>query len=250
MMNKLDKRVAVITGGNSGIGLATARTYIQAGAQVVIVGRRGDAIEAAVAELGGRACGVTGDVADIETHDRVATLVSERFGKADIYVANAGGIRIQPSAEVTPADYDMQFLANARGTFFGVQRIMPLLNDGGSIILVSSIATHKVLDGHAVYGGTKAAIEAFARSWALELKDRRIRVNVLSPGPTDTPIIGKLGLPAEAAPMIEEQSARMIPFGRMGGADDLARAALFLASDDSRFVTGVNLAVDGGLTLA
>lgn len=246
-MTRLNGKVAVITGGNSGIGLAIAQAYVEAGARVVIVGRREDAVQAAVADLGDRAIGITGDVADLDTHGRVAASVAERFGKADIYVANAGGIRIQPTAEVTPADYDQQFLANARGTFFGVQKIMPLLNDAGSIILVSSIATHKVLDGHAVYGGTKAAIEAFARNWALELKDRRIRVNVLSPGPTATPILGKLGLPAEA---IEQQSARMIPFGRIGTAGDLARAALFLATDESAFITGTNLAVDGGLTLA
>lgn len=249
-MSKLNGKIAVITGGNSGIGLATAKAYVAEGAKVVIIGRREDAVAAAVAQLGENAVGITGDVAELDTHDRVAALVAERFGKIDIYVANAGGIRIQPTAEVTHGDYDMQFLANARGTFFGVQRIMPFLNDGGSIILVSSIATHKVLEGHAVYSGTKAAIEAFARSWALECKDQRIRVNVLSPGPTDTPIIGKLGLPAEVAPMIEEQSAKMIPFGRMGTAEDLARAALFLASDESSFITGANIAVDGGLTLA
>ena len=249
-MHGLNGKIAVITGGNSGIGFATAKAYVDAGAKVVIVGRREDAVQAAVAELGAQALGITGDIADLATHDRVTALVTERFGGADIYVANAGGIRIQASRDVTPDDYDMQFLTNARGTFFGVQKIMPLLRDGGSIILMSSIATHKNLEGHAVYAGTKAAIEAFARSWALELKDRRIRVNILSPGPTATPIIGKLGLPADAAPHIEEQSARMIPFGRIGQAEDLARAAIFLASDDSSFVTGVNIAVDGGLTIA
>jgi len=249
-MSRLSGQVAVITGGNSGIGFATAQIYVENGARVVIVGRRKDAVAEAVAKLGDSAVGLVGDVADLATHDRVAALVAERFGRADIYVANAGGIRIQPSADVTPSDFDTQFLANTRGTFFGVQKMLPLMNDGGSIILMSSIATHKVLDGHTVYAGSKAAMEAFARNWALELKDRRIRVNVLSPGPTDTPILGKLGLPAEIAPQIEAQSAGMIPFGRMGQADDLARAALFLASSDSSFVTGVNLAVDGGLTLA
>lgn len=246
---KLEGKVAVVTGGNSGIGLATAKAFIKAGARVVIVGRRDDAVKCATAQLGDGTIGLTGDVAEIETHDRVADMIRERFGKADIYVANAGGIRIQPTMDVTPDDYDMQFLANARGTFFGVQRMMPLMNEGGSIILVSSIATHKVLDGHAVYSGTKAAIEAFARAWALELKDRRVRVNVISPGPTATPILGKLGLPAEAVSDVEVQSAGMIPFGRIGEAEDLAKAALFLASDDSGFVTGVNIAVDGGLTL-
>jgi len=164
-------------------------------------------------------------------------------------VANAGGIRIQPSSAVTIADYDAQFLANARGTFFGVQKIAPLLRDGGAILLTSSIASRKVLDGHAVYAGSKAAIEAFARNWALEFKDRRIRVNVLSPGPTETPILEKFGVSPEAQPQIEEQAARMIPFGRMGKADELARAALFLCSADSEFITGVNLAVDGGISL-
>jgi NAD(P)-dependent dehydrogenase (short-subunit alcohol dehydrogenase family) len=248
-MKKLSNKVAVITGGNSGIGFATARTFVEEGARVVLVGRRTDAVKAAVSALGEAATGLTGDIADLETHDRVAALVAERFGGADIYIANAGGIRIQQTSEVTPVDYDIQFLSNTRGTFFGVQRIMPALRDGGAILLVSSIVTHKLLEGHAVYAGSKAAIEAFARSWALELKDRRIRVNVLSPGPTDTPILGKLGMPAEIQSAVEAQAAEMIPFGRMGQDEDLARAALFLSSDDSSFITGSYLAVDGGLSL-
>lgn len=248
-MKKLRNKIAVITGGNSGIGFAIAQTFVEEGARVVVVGRRREAVETAVAALGDRAIGLTGDVADLATHERVAKLVSERFGRTDIYVANAGGIVIQPSDCVTLADYDMQFLTNTRGTFFGVQTIVPVLRDGGAILLISSIATHKVLDGHAVYAGSKAAIEAFSRNWALELKDRRIRVNVLSPGPTDTPIISKLGLPPEARPEVEAHAAQVIPFGRMGEAGELARAALFLTCDDSSFVTGVNLAVDGGITL-
>ena len=248
-MGKLSNKVAVITGGNSGIGFATAQIFIAEGARVLIVGRREDAVTEAVAALGPQAIGHAGDVADLATHEHVAALVSERFGQADIYVANAGGIRIQPSSAVTTADYDTQFLTNARGTFFGVQKIAPLLRDGGAILLTSSIASRKVLDGHAVYAGSKAAIEAFARNWALEFKDRRIRVNVISPGPTTTPIIGKLGVAPEAQAHVEEQSARMIPFGRMGKAEELAQAALFLCSDDGEFITGVNLAVDGGITL-
>lgn len=248
-MEKLANKVAVITGGNSGIGFATARIFVAEGAKVLIVGRREDAVEDAVVALGPRATGLVGDVADLTTHERVAALVAERFGKADIYMANAAGIRIQPSLVVTPSDYDGQFLANARGTFFGVQKIAPVLRDGGAILLTSSIASRKVLDGHAVYAGSKAAIEAFARNWALEFKDRRIRVNVLSPGPTDTPIIGKLGVAAQALSQVEEQAAQAIPFGRMGRAEELAQAALFLCSAESEFVTGVNLAVDGGITL-
>lgn len=146
-------------------------------------------------------------------------------------------------------DFDAQFFTNARGTFFGVQKIVPLLRDGGAILLTSSIAARKVLAGHAVYAGSKAAVEAFARSWALELKDRRIRVNVLSPGPTATPIIKKLGVAADALPDFERQVAQTIPLGRLGEAEELARAAMFLLSADSTFVTGVNLAVDGGISL-
>lgn len=248
-MNRLSNKVTVITGGNSGIGFAMSRLFIEEGAHVVIVGRRKAAVEAAVTALGARAAGVTGDVADLVTHDRVAEMVSARFGHVDIYVANAGGIRIQSSADVTPEEYDLQFLTNARGTFFGVQRILPLLHDGGTILLTSSVVTQNVLDGHAVYAGSKAAIEAFARSWALELKDRRIRVNVLSPGPTRTPIIAKLGLGTAAQPGIEAQATSMIPMGRMGEAEDLAHAALFLASDEGAYVNGINIAVDGGLNL-
>jgi NAD(P)-dependent dehydrogenase (short-subunit alcohol dehydrogenase family) len=216
---------------------------------VVVVGRRADAVEAAVTALGGRATGLSGDVSDLATHDRVAALVAERFGGADIYVANAGINLIQASPEGRPMDFDAQFFTNARGTFFGVQKIVPLLRDGGAILLTSSIAARKVLAGHAVYAGSKAAVEAFARSWALELKDRRIRVNVLSPGPTATPIIKKLGVAADALPDFERQVAQTIPLGRLGEAEELARAAMFLLSADSTFVTGVNLAVDGGISL-
>jgi NAD(P)-dependent dehydrogenase (short-subunit alcohol dehydrogenase family) len=247
---RLSNKVAVITGGNSGIGFATARAFVAEGARVVLVGRRADAVETAIAALGDQAAGVVGDVADLDTHDAVANFVAERFGAADIYVANAGTIQIQHSAEVDLTDYDDQFLTNARGTFFGVQKIIPVLRDGGAIVLTSSIASRKVLDGHAIYAGSKAAIEAFARNWALELKDRRIRVNVLSPGPTDTPIIGKLGVRGDALPVFEAEVARAVPFGRLADAEELARAAVFLASDDSAFVTGINLAVDGGAILA
>lgn len=150
---------------------------------------------------------------------------------------------------MTPADYDAQFLTNTRGTFFGVQKILPVLRDGGAILLTSSIASTKVLENHAVYAGSKAAVDAFARNWSLELKDRRIRVNVLSPGPTATPILAKLGVSAEDLPAFEAHVARTMPLGRLAEADELARAAVFLASADSSFVTGVNLAVDGGVSL-
>jgi NAD(P)-dependent dehydrogenase (short-subunit alcohol dehydrogenase family) len=249
MNERFSNKVAVVTGGNSGIGFAIARALAAEGADVVVVGRRPDAVEAAVAALGAQAVGLTGDVADLATHDRVAALVAERFGGADIYVGNAGINCIQASSEVNPADFDAQFFTNARGTFFGVQKIVPLLRDGGAILLTSSIAARKALDGHAVYAGSKAAVEAFARNWALELKERRIRVNVHSPGPTATPIIKKLGVAADALPAFERQVAQTIPLGRLGETDELARAAVFLLSADSSFVTGVTLAVDGGISL-
>lgn len=248
-MNSFVNKVAVVTGGNSGIGYATAAALAAAGARVLIVGRRQAAVDEAVAALGEQVIGLVGDVADLATHDRVADMVQDRFGGADIYVANAGVNAIQPSEAVTPEDYDAQFAINARGVFFGVQKILPLMREGGSILLTSSIATRKILEGHAVYAGAKAAMEAFARSWALELKARRIRVNVVSPGPVDTPILGKLGVPDEARDGFESHLANVIPLGRLGRVDELARAILFLASDEASFVTGANLQVDGGIAL-
>ncbi|MCI4590823.1 SDR family oxidoreductase [Sphingobium sp. BYY-5] len=248
-MNSFLNKVAIVTGGNSGIGFATAAALAAAGARVLIVGRRQAAVDEAVAALGKHVIGLVGDVADPMTHDRVAETVRDRFGGADIYIANAGVNVIQPSEAVTQEDYDAQFAINARGVFFGVQKIVPLMREGGSIVLTSSIATRKILEGHAVYAGAKAAMEAFARSWALELKARRIRVNVVSPGPVDTPILGKLGVPDDARDGFEAHLANVIPMGRLGQADELARSILYLASDDAGFVTGANLLVDGGIAL-
>jgi NAD(P)-dependent dehydrogenase (short-subunit alcohol dehydrogenase family) len=248
-MGTLDNKVAVITGGNSGIGFATAQLFAAEGATVVIVGRRADAVDAARDALGDPAVGFVGDVAHLETHHGVANLVLQRFGSADIYVANAGTNVIAATPAVTLTDYDGQFATNTRAVFLGVQTIVPRLNDGASIILTSSVATAKVMDGDTAYAGAKAAIETFARNWALELKDRRIRVNVLSPGPVVTPILTKLGIPEEALPEFEAQVAAAIPLGRLGRPDELAQAALFLASEASSFVTGINLRVDGGISL-
>ncbi|MGO4764767.1 SDR family oxidoreductase [Cupriavidus sp. 2KB_3] len=248
-MNTLAGKVAVVTGGNSGIGFAIARQFVDQGAQVVIVGRRNDAVETAVAELGARAVGLTGDIADLATHDRVAALVAERFGGADIYVANAGMNIITESAQVGIDEYDTHFATNTRAVFFGVQKIAPLLRDGGAVLLVSSIASGKVLDGHAVYAGSKAAIEAFARNWALEFKGRGIRVNVISPGPTETPILAKLGVGPAERPGFEAAMAAAIPLGRLGRAAEVASAAVMLAGAAGSFITGVNLRVDGGISL-
>ncbi len=248
-MSQLQGKVALVTGGNSGIGLASAQAFAQAGAQVVILGRRQSAVDAAVQCIGHGAVGLTGDVADLDTPERIAAQVQQRFGGLDIYMANAGVAILEPSAQVSVEHYDRQFATNTRGVFFGVTRALPVLNDGASIILVSSIASAKVMEGHAVYAASKAAVEAMARSWALELKARRIRVNVISPGPVDTPLLEKLGLPVEQRAGLNDAMAAAIPLGRMGRPDELARAALYLASDESSFVTGANLRLDGGMAL-
>ena len=248
-MDTLKNKVAVITGGASGIGLASAKLFATQGAQVVVTGRRAEAVQAAVAEIGPAAMGLVGDVAEIAHHDAVAQAVRERFGGLDIYMANAGVNTIMPSPEVSEAEYDAQFAVNARGVFFGVQKIEPLLRDGGAILLTGSIASQKALHGHAAYAGSKAALEAFARVWALELKGRGVRVNVLSPGPTDTAILSKLGVRPEDRDAFEAGMAERIPLGRLARPEELAQAALFLVSDAGSFITGVNLAVDGGMTM-
>lgn len=245
----LSGRTAVITGGTSGIGLAAAEAFVAEGARVLITGRGRQALEDAVGLIGGDTIGVAGDVADPAHHDLIAEEVRQRFGGLDIYMANAGINTITTSGDVSEAEYDAQFAVNARGVFFGVQKIAPLLRDGGSIIVTGSLASEKVLDGHAVYAGSKAALGAFARSWALEFAPRRIRVNVLSPGPTETAILGKLGIAPEARATFDRAMAEAIPLGRMGRAEEIAAAALFLASDASRFVTGINLRADGGMAL-
>lgn len=248
-MNKLLGKTAVITGGNSGIGFAVAQAFVAEGARVAILGRRQAAVDEAVARLGEAAFGVVGDVGDLETHDHLAAKVRSRFGAVDVYVANAGVNHIEASQAVSVQSYDNQFDTNTRAVFFGVTKALPLMRDGSSIILVGSIASTKVLAGHAVYAGSKAAIGAFARAWALEFKSRSIRVNVLSPGPTDTPILAKLGVAEAQRAGFEAGMASAIPLGRLGHATELAQAALFLASDESSFVTGVDLRVDGGIAL-
>lgn len=249
-MGILNDKTALVTGGTSGIGLAIADTFAREGAQVIVTGRRQDAIDVAIATIGHGAIGLQGDVADPAHHQAVAREVAERFGGLDTYVANAGINTIRNSADVPEAEYDAQFAVNARGAFFGVQAISPILREGGAIVVTGSLASAKVLDGHAVYAGTKAALSAFVRSWAIELAPRRIRVNLLSPGPTETEILEKLGVAADQRPAFEAAMARAIPLGRMGRPEELASAALFLASDAGSFVTGINLPVDGGMALA
>ncbi|MBN9671273.1 SDR family NAD(P)-dependent oxidoreductase [Roseibium aggregatum] len=249
-MQKLEGKVAIVTGGNSGIGKETAKLLASSGAQVIVTARRQDVLDRAVAEIGHGAIGVCGDVADIEHHVEVAALVRDRFGGADIYIANAAVIDLKPSRMVTPDEFDSHFSINTRGVFFGVQTILPVLRDGGSILLTSSLAATKVLDNHTLYAGTKAAISAFARNWVRELKDRKIRVNVISPGPVDTEILAKLGVSEDQRPAFLEGMASMIPAGRLGQPEEIAQAALFLVSGAGSFVNGIELHVDGGMAVS
>ncbi|MBB3659423.1 NAD(P)-dependent dehydrogenase (short-subunit alcohol dehydrogenase family) [Rhizobium sp. BK650] len=247
-MRSLEGKIAVITGGNSGIGKATARRFAEEGAQVLITGRRQDVVEAAAAEIGHQALGVCGDVSQIDFHQRLAETVRRKFGAIDIYVANAGVISLEGSSRVTESEFDRHFDINARGVFFGVQAVAPLIRDGGNIIVTSSLAATKVLPQHTVYAGSKAALAAFARNWAIEFRNRGIRVNILSPGPVETEILGKLGVSDADRPGFEAHMADLIPAGRMGRPEELAEAALFLASKGT-FVNGIELIVDGGMHL-
>ncbi|RYE51863.1 MAG: glucose 1-dehydrogenase [Hyphomicrobiales bacterium] len=248
-MSDLNGKIALVTGASGGIGLSIATLLHSAGAKVVITGRRESEIRSAAETLGDGALGIAGDVADVSHHETLAREMQSRFGGLDIYVANAGINSIAQSREVAPETYDALFNTNARGVFFGVQKLGPVIRNGGAIVIVGSIAGSKPLDGHAVYAGTKAAVGAFVRNWALEFKARGIRVNVLSPGPTETAIIHNQGVPPERMDEFKAAVAAAIPLGRMAQPEEIARAALFLASDASSFVTGVNLMVDGGMAL-
>ncbi|MHB9800960.1 SDR family NAD(P)-dependent oxidoreductase [Pseudomonas sp. MT3] len=247
-MGKLSNKVALVTGGNSGIGLATAQRFAQEGAEVVITGRRRQVVEEAVGLIGANAIGICADAGRLEDLDALYRQVGERFGRLDVLVANAGIIRPAPGNQVDERQFDEQFDVNVKGVFYTIQKALPLLRDGASIVLVSSIAHLKALEAHVVYAATKAAVRSFARSWAAELKHRNIRVNCLSPGPVLTPIIGKMGIGEAQFDAFEKQLAQLIPLGRLGRPEELANAALFLASDDSSFITGVDLCVDGGLS--
>jgi len=238
-MGKLDGKVAVITGGTTGIGLATAKLFVREGAYVFITGRRQKELDEAVKAIGSNVTGVQGDVAKLADLDRVYEAVRAR-GKVDIVFANAGVAEMAPFNSATEEHFDKLFNINVKGTFFTVQKALPLMNDGGSIILTGSIASIKGTPAFSVYGATKAAIRLFVRTWTAELKDRHIRSNVVSPGPIDTPALD--GLPPGAAASI----ISTVPMGRMGDPDEVAKVALFLASDDSSYVTGIELFVDGG----
>jgi NAD(P)-dependent dehydrogenase (short-subunit alcohol dehydrogenase family) len=245
-MKKLDAKVAVITGGSSGIGLATAKRFVEEGAHVFIMGRRQSELDKAKVEIGRNVTTVKGDVSKLEDLDVLYKTVAAERKRLDIVVASAGFVEFGVLASATPDHFDKTFNINARGVFFTVQKALPLLNDGGSIILVSSCVHLKGIPEYTVYGATKAALRSFARSWAMELKDRQIRVNTLSPGATDTPIIDGQFKSKEEADGAKTKFSELTPLGRLGRPEELASAAYFLASDESSYVTGTDLVVDGG----
>jgi NAD(P)-dependent dehydrogenase (short-subunit alcohol dehydrogenase family) len=247
-MSALQGKVAVITGGSSGIGLAIAKRFVSEGAYVFMTSRRQPELDKAVEEIGKNVTGVQGDVSKLEDLDRLYFTIAKQNRKVDVVVANAGFVEIAPITTATPEHFDKVFDTNARGAFFTVQKALPLMNDGGSIILVASAGKTKATPGRSTYSGTKAALRAFVRTWTMELKDRHIRSNVLSPGATDTPIIDRLFDSKEAADIGRGQFTAATPLGRMGRPEEIAAAALFLASSESSFVAGIDLLVDGGLS--
>ena len=238
---KLSGKVAVITGGSTGIGLATAKRFVAEGAYVFITGRRQKELDVAAKQIGSNVTAVQGDVANFADLDRLFEEVKKSKGHIDVLYANAGIAEWIPMGSITNEHFDKIMDVNVKGTLFTVQKALPLMRDGGAIIMTGSIVSIKGFPSLTVYNASKAAVRSFARTWTSELKERKIRVNVLSPGPIDTPILDPISKETVA------QFSSMVPLGRIGQPDEIAKAVLFLASDDSSFVTGVELYVDGGL---
>src|SRR5271163_1820782 len=246
-MGKLEGKIAVITGGNSGIGLATAERFVAEGAYVFITGRRQAELDAAVKKIGKNVTAVQGDVSSLADLDRLYSMVKKEKGRVDVLFANAGAGEFAPLGSITEAHYDKTFNANVKGLLFTVQKALPLFTDGGAIILNASIVSIKGMANFSVYSATKAAVRSFARTWTVDLKDRKIRVNVVSPGPIETPAIDRLAQTAGDTAQLKAGLISGGPMGRMGTSDEIAKAVSFLASDDASFITGIELFVDGGM---
>jgi NAD(P)-dependent dehydrogenase (short-subunit alcohol dehydrogenase family) len=246
-MKKLEGKVAVITGGNSGIGLATAQRLVSDGAYVFITGRRQSELDEAVKQIGTNVSGVQGDVSNLADLDRLYATVKEQKGRIDILFANAGVGELVPLGVITETHFDKIFGINVKGLLFTVQKALPLFQDGGSIILNASIAASKGVEASSVYNASKAAIRSFARTWTVELKHRKIRVNAISPGMIDTPGLNGLAQSQEQIEQFKTSFVSTVPLGRMGSPDEVAKVVSFLASDDSSYVTGIELFVDGGV---
>jgi NAD(P)-dependent dehydrogenase (short-subunit alcohol dehydrogenase family) len=248
MTLKLVQKVAVITGGSTGIGLAMAKRFVSEGAKVYITGRRQAELDAAVSAIGGVAEGVRVDSTDLSQLQQLFDRIRDQHGKLDVLVANAGGGSLLPLGQITEEHFDDTFSRNVKGTLFTVQAALPLLGNGASVILTGSTAGSSGTEAFSVYAASKAAVRAFARNWILDLKGRGIRINTLSPGPIKTPGLVELvgNDPAQQQGFLDHL-ASLIPMGRVGDPDEIAKAAVFLASDDSSFVNGIELFVDGGM---
>ena len=247
-MSNFEGKVAVVTGGNSGIGLATAQRFVSDGAYVFITGRRQGELDAAVKQIGeNNVIGIQGDVSNLADLDRLYGTVKDQKGHIDVLFANAGVGELAPLGAITEAQFDKTFGINVKGVLFTVQKALPLFHDGGSIILNASIAASKGIEASSVYNATKAAIRSFARTWTVELKHRKIRVNAISPGMIDTPGLNGLAQNKEQLEQFKTNFVSTVPLGRTGSPDEVAKAVSFLASDDSSYITGIELFVDGGM---
>ena len=247
MGNKLEGKIAIITGGNSGIGLATAKRLVSEGAYVFITGRRQKEIDTAVSEIGKNVMGIQGDVSNLADLDRLYNTVKDQKGHLDILFANAGIAQFAPLGEISEEHFDNIFHINVKGLLFTIQKALPLFQDGGSIILNASVASSKGVEETSVYSASKAAVRSFARTWTADLRHRKIRVNAISPGPIDTPIFSSLTKNEEQMDQFKNYIVNTVPMGRMGSPDEIAKVVSFLASNESSYITGIELFVDGGL---
>jgi NAD(P)-dependent dehydrogenase (short-subunit alcohol dehydrogenase family) len=247
IMASLRGKVAVVTGGNSGIGLATAKRFREEGARVAISGRDQKTLDEAVKTIGGDVIAVRADVSKVADLDKFYKIVGDKFGKIDVLFANAGVAKFAPFADSTESMFDETFDINVKGVFFSIQKALPLLNDGASIIINSSVVNETGIAAASVYSATKAAVRSFARTLTTELVDRGIRVNVVSPGPITTPIFGRMGLPKEALDELARDVQTKVPMKRFGKPEEIASTVLFLATPESSYITGVDINVDGGM---
>lgn len=248
MSGKLEGKVAIVTGGATGIGLAIAQRFVAEGAHVFITGRRQAELDKAEKLIGRNVTAVPGDVSKLEDLNRIYETIAREKGHLDVVVANAGVADDAPTAEVTPEQFEKIFSVNVSGAFFTVQKALKLLKDGGSIVVIASVVQYKGFPGLSVYSASKAAVRSLVRTWAAEFKDRHIRVNSVSPGPVGTPMLDGLAESEDAIEATRKQFASLVPLGRIGRPEEIASAALFLASDEASFTTGFDLLADGGIS--